>query len=69
MAAEISDPDSKDDTAIQEDDDFGDVLWDVHDEQEQMEAFQHASHSTCELGFDKVSLGCSALNHPNLTGE
>lgn len=60
MAAEISDPDSKDDTAIQEDDDFGDVLWDVHDEQEQMEAFQHASHSTCELGFDKVSLGCSA---------
>ncbi|KAM5157002.1 nephrocystin-3 isoform 2-T2 [Mantella aurantiaca] len=53
LAAEISDPDSKDDTAIQEDDDFGDVLWDVHDEQEQMEAFQHASHSTCELGFDK----------------
>ncbi|XP_077347652.1 nephrocystin-3 [Lithobates pipiens] len=53
LAAEISDPESKDDTAIQEDDDFGDVLWDVHDEQEQMEAFQHASHSTCELGFDK----------------
>ncbi|XP_040209039.1 nephrocystin-3 [Rana temporaria] len=53
LAAEISEPDSKDDTAIQEDDDFGDVLWDVHDEQEQMEAFQHASHSTCELGFDK----------------
>ncbi|KAL2307640.1 hypothetical protein Nmel_000613 [Mimus melanotis] len=32
---------------------FGDVLWDAHDEQEQMEAFQHASNSTCELGFEK----------------
>jgi len=35
--------------------DFGDVLWDAHDEQEQMEAFQQASNSTCELGFEKVS--------------
>ncbi|PKU35281.1 hypothetical protein llap_14413 [Limosa lapponica baueri] len=34
---------------------FGDVLWDAHDEQEQMEAFQQASNSTCELGFEKVS--------------
>lgn len=34
---------------------FGDVLWDAHDEQEQMEAFQQASSSTCELGFEKVS--------------
>uniref|UniRef100_A0A8C4J4M6 Nephrocystin 3 n=1 Tax=Dromaius novaehollandiae TaxID=8790 RepID=A0A8C4J4M6_DRONO len=32
---------------------FGDVLWDAHDEQEQMEAFQQASNSTCELGFEK----------------
>ncbi|XP_064025922.1 nephrocystin-3 isoform X2 [Pogoniulus pusillus] len=32
---------------------FGDVLWDAHDEQEQMEAFQQASSSTCELGFEK----------------
>ncbi|XP_068092377.1 nephrocystin-3 isoform X2 [Hyperolius riggenbachi] len=53
LGGEIAHPDSKDDTAVQEDDDFGDVLWDVHDEQEQMEAFQQASHSTCELGFDK----------------
>lgn len=56
MGVEISDPDAKDDQTVQEDDDFGDVLWDVHDEQEQMEAFQHASQSTCELGFDKVSI-------------
>ncbi|XP_044151767.1 nephrocystin-3 isoform X1 [Bufo gargarizans] len=53
LGVEISDPDAKDDPAVQEDDDFGDVLWDVHDEQEQMETFQHASQSTCELGFDK----------------
>ncbi|XP_072268408.1 nephrocystin-3 [Pyxicephalus adspersus] len=53
LAAEISDPESKDEIAIQEEDDFGDVLWDVHDEQEQMETFQHSSHSTCEMGFDK----------------
>ncbi|KAG8572735.1 hypothetical protein GDO81_012149 [Engystomops pustulosus] len=53
LGVEISDPDTKDDPAVQEDDDFGDVLWDVHDEQEQMEAFQHASRSMCELGFDK----------------
>ncbi|KAM9308213.1 nephrocystin-3 [Gastrophryne carolinensis] len=53
LGGEISDPDSKEDTAVQEDEDFGDVLWDVHDEQEQMEAFQQASHSSCELGFEK----------------
>lgn len=34
---------------------FGDVLWDAHDEQEQMEAFQQASSSAFELGFEKVS--------------
>ncbi|MBN3315241.1 NPHP3 protein, partial [Atractosteus spatula] len=33
--------------------DFGDVLWDMHDEQEQTEAFQQASRSTCQLGFQK----------------
>ncbi|XP_045055670.2 nephrocystin-3 isoform X3 [Desmodus rotundus] len=39
--------------SIPEDDDFGDVLWDIHDEQEQMEAFQQASNSAHELGFEK----------------
>ncbi|XP_012518792.1 PREDICTED: nephrocystin-3 [Propithecus coquereli] len=34
-------------------DDFGDVLWDIHDEQEQMETFQQASNSDHELGFEK----------------
>ncbi|XP_075442898.1 nephrocystin-3 [Ascaphus truei] len=53
LGGEISDPDAADDPAVQEEDDFGDVLWDVHDEQEQMETFQQASHSTCELGFEK----------------
>lgn len=40
-----------------EEDDFGDVLWDIHDEQEQMEAFQQASSSAHELGFEKVNFG------------
>lgn len=40
---------------IPEEDDFGDVLWDIHDEQEQMETFQQASNSAHELGFEKVS--------------
>ncbi|KAM9600951.1 nephrocystin-3 isoform 4-T8 [Trichechus inunguis] len=39
--------------SIPEEDDFGDVLWDIHDEQEQMETFQQASHSAHELGFEK----------------
>ncbi|XP_069928911.1 nephrocystin-3 isoform X3 [Oryctolagus cuniculus] len=39
--------------SIPEKDDFGDVLWDIHDEQEQMEAFQQASNSAHELGFEK----------------
>eukprot|EP00069_Balaena_mysticetus_P001216 bmy_15013T0 len=39
--------------SIPEEDDFGDVLWDIHDEQEQMEAFQQASNSAHELGFEK----------------
>lgn len=42
--------------SIPEEDDFGDVLWDIHDEQEQMEAFQQASNSAHELGFEKVSI-------------
>ncbi|XP_063308232.1 nephrocystin-3 [Pelobates fuscus] len=53
LGIEISDPDAKDDPGVPEDDNFGDLLWDVHDEQEQMEAFQQASQSTCELGFQK----------------
>ncbi|XP_077772509.1 nephrocystin-3 [Podarcis muralis] len=39
--------------SIPEEEIFGDVLWDAHDEQEQMEAFQQASSSTSELGFEK----------------
>lgn len=46
---------NKEESTAPEEDDFGDVLWDAHDEQEQMEAFQQASSSTCELGFEKVS--------------
>ncbi|KAF4793190.1 Nephrocystin-3 [Turdus rufiventris] len=45
---------SKEDSTAPEEEVFGDVLWDAHDEQEQMEAFQHASNSTCELGFEKL---------------
>ncbi|OWK55370.1 Nephrocystin-3 [Lonchura striata] len=46
---------NKEDSTAPEEEVFGDVLWDAHDEQEQMEAFQQASNSTCELGFEKVS--------------
>lgn len=46
---------NKEDSTAPEEVVFGDVLWDAHDEQEQMEAFQQASNSTCELGFEKVS--------------
>ncbi|XP_070582462.1 nephrocystin-3 [Erythrolamprus reginae] len=41
------------DSSVPEGELLGDVLWDAHDEQEQMEAFQQASNSTCVLGFDK----------------
>lgn len=44
--------------SLPEEDDFGDVLWDIHDEQEQMETFQQASNSAHELGFEKVSIWC-----------
>ncbi|XP_075820927.1 nephrocystin-3 isoform X1 [Microtus pennsylvanicus] len=48
---EVKDVGSEDSTP--EEDDLGDVLWDIHDEQEQMEAFQQASNSAHELGFEK----------------
>lgn len=33
----------------------GDVLWDLHDEQEQLESYQQAcSSTTSQLGFQKV---------------
>ncbi|KAL6076537.1 hypothetical protein STEG23_016718 [Scotinomys teguina] len=48
---EVKDVGSEDSSP--EEDDFGDVLWDIHDEQEQMEAFQQASNSAHELGFEK----------------
>lgn len=35
--------------------DSGDVLWDLHDEQEQIESYQQAcSSTTSQLGFQKV---------------
>uniref|UniRef100_A0A4W3H8I2 Nephrocystin-3 n=1 Tax=Callorhinchus milii TaxID=7868 RepID=A0A4W3H8I2_CALMI len=43
----------EDDSTNWEDEDFGDVIWNMHDEQEQIEAFQQASKSVCELGFEK----------------
>uniref|UniRef100_A0A452UM00 Nephrocystin-3 n=1 Tax=Ursus maritimus TaxID=29073 RepID=A0A452UM00_URSMA len=49
-------PETKDlgsEDSVPEEDDFGDVLWDIHDEQEQMETFQQATNSAHELGFEK----------------
>uniref|UniRef100_A0A8D0QT59 Nephrocystin-3 n=2 Tax=Artiodactyla TaxID=91561 RepID=A0A8D0QT59_PIG len=57
LGFENTDPDTKDlgsEDSVPEEDDFGDVLWDIHDEQEQMEAFQQASNSAHELGFEKL---------------
>ncbi|XP_035172921.1 nephrocystin-3 [Oxyura jamaicensis] len=51
--AEGKDLGNKEESTAPEEEVFGDVLWDAHDEQEQMEAFQQASNSTCELGFEK----------------
>ncbi|XP_035299800.1 nephrocystin-3 isoform X3 [Cricetulus griseus] len=48
---EVTDVGNEDSTP--EEDDFGDVLWDIHDEQEQMEALQQASNSAHELGVEK----------------
>ncbi|XP_062980659.1 nephrocystin-3 isoform X2 [Elgaria multicarinata webbii] len=58
LGCEITQAERKDvaengDSSLPEEEIFGDVLWDAHDEQEQMEAFQQASNSTCELGFEK----------------
>lgn len=50
--------------AVPEKADFGDVLWDIHDEQEQMEAFQQASDSARELGFEKVMFGLLLRQRP-----
>ncbi|CAO2633778.1 Nphp3 [Lemmus lemmus] len=51
ITEEVKDVGSEDSTP--EEDDLGDVLWDIHDEQEQMEAFHQASNSAHELGFEK----------------
>jgi nephrocystin-3 len=53
--ADLETKDLGSEDSIPEEDDFGDVLWDIHDEQEQMETFQQASNSAQELGFEKVS--------------
>ncbi|XP_017361187.1 nephrocystin-3 isoform X1 [Cebus imitator] len=56
LGFENTDLESKDlgsEDSSPEEDDFGDVLWDIHDEQEQMETFQQASNSAHELGFEK----------------
>uniref|UniRef100_A0A8B9DTG9 Nephrocystin-3 n=1 Tax=Anser cygnoides TaxID=8845 RepID=A0A8B9DTG9_ANSCY len=58
LGCEMTEPEGKDlgnkeESTAPEEEVFGDVLWDAHDEQEQMEAFQQASNSTCELGFEK----------------
>ncbi|XP_020367209.2 nephrocystin-3 isoform X1 [Rhincodon typus] len=43
----------EDDSTNWEEEDIDDAIWDTHDEQEQLEAFQAAVGSTCELGFEK----------------
>ncbi|XP_032725577.1 nephrocystin-3 isoform X2 [Lontra canadensis] len=56
LGFENTDPETKDlgsEDSVPEEDDFGDVLWDIHDEQEQMETFQQATNSAHELGFEK----------------
>lgn len=37
-----------------EEEDSGDVLWDLHDEQEQIEAFQQACSDAARYSFQKV---------------
>lgn len=56
LGFEGADADSKD-TVIDEghEEDSGDVLWDLHDEQEQIESYQQACNSTTsQLGFQKA---------------
>ncbi|XP_010767000.1 nephrocystin-3-like [Notothenia coriiceps] len=58
LCLEGADVDSKD-SGIDEgrEEDSGDVLWDLHDEQEQIESYQQACSSTSsQLGFQKVGL-------------
>uniref|UniRef100_A0AAQ5XL17 Nephrocystin-3 n=1 Tax=Amphiprion ocellaris TaxID=80972 RepID=A0AAQ5XL17_AMPOC len=55
LGLEGADVDSKD-SGIEEghEEDSGDVLWDLHDEQEQIESYQQAcSSTTSQLGFQK----------------
>ncbi|XP_076617698.1 nephrocystin-3 isoform X2 [Chaetodon auriga] len=55
LGLEGADVDSKD-SGIEEghEEDSGDVLWDLHDEQEQIESYQQACNSTTsQLGFQK----------------
>ncbi|TWW70897.1 Nephrocystin-3 [Takifugu flavidus] len=55
LCLESADIDSKD-CGLEEgcEEDSGDVLWDVHDEQEQIESYQQACNSTTsQLGFQK----------------
>lgn len=37
-----------------EEEDSGDVLWDLHDEQEQIEAFQQACSGASRFSFQKA---------------
>lgn len=37
-----------------EEEDSGDVLWDLHDEQEQIEAFQQTCSAAARYSFQKV---------------
>lgn len=53
LGFEGADVDSKD--SVIDEEDSGDVLWDLHDEQEQIESYQQACSSTAsQLGFQKV---------------
>lgn len=55
LGLEVADVDSKD-SGIEDgrEEDSGDVLWDLHDEQEQMESYQQACSTSSQLGFQKV---------------
>ncbi|MEQ2279247.1 Nephrocystin-3 [Ameca splendens] len=55
LGSEGADDDSKDSAIVEgREEDLGDVLWDLHDEQEQIESYQQAcSSTTSHLGFQK----------------
>ena len=40
----------------------GGSLWDIHNDFEQMEALTYAGKSSCELGFEKVSMYFESTN-------